>query len=129
MSEPIHQEITFSAPPSAVYDALMNAEKHAAFTGGPAEIDAAPGGRFSCHGGAIVGRTVELEPRERIVWAWRVEQWDPGVYSIVKLELGAEGEGTRLVMDHSGVPAAAREHIDGGWHERYWKPLAAYLAA
>ena len=128
MPESIHHEITFNASPDAVYDALMDAAKHAEFTGGPAEIEAAAGGSFSCHGGAVVGRSIELEPGKRIVWAWRISAWDPGVYSIVKLDLIGDGDSTRLVMDHRGVPDAVREHIDGGWHERYWKPLAAYLA-
>lgn len=128
MSEPIHHEITFDAAPGAVYDALTDAARHGELTGAPAEIDNTAGGAFSCYGGAVQGRSLELEPGARIVWAWRIAEWEPGVYSIVRLDLSADGDRTRLVMDHSGVPEAAREHIDSGWHERYWKPLARYLA-
>lgn len=123
----IHQEIVFPASPQRVFEALMNAEQHSAFTGGPAEISRDAGGAFSCHGGQIVGRTIEVIANERIVQAWRVGTWDDGVYSIVKLELRGEGGGTRLVLDHAGFPEGAGEHLEGGWHKMYWEPLRAYL--
>ena len=49
--------------------------------------------------------------------------------SCAALELSADGEGTRLVLEHSGVAEEFAEHIDGTWHERYWKPLRTYLEA
>jgi activator of HSP90 ATPase len=127
MSQPIHQEVVFDATPKQIYEALMSAEQHSAFTGGAAEIERDVGGAFSCYGGQLQGRNVELVPDQRIVQAWRVAAWDDGVYSIVKFELRPEGDQTRLVMDHAGVPEPHREHIDGGWHARYWEPLRAYL--
>lgn len=125
---PIHQEVVFDASPARVYAALMEQDQHAAFTGGAAEISPEPGGAFACHGGQIVGRTIELEPDRRIVQAWRVAAWPPGVYSVVKFELAAEGEGTRLILDHAGVPADGRDGVAAGWQARYWEPLRAYLA-
>lgn len=129
MSQPIHQEITFAATPTKVYDALIRTEEHSRFTGSPASLSPDDGGAFSCYGGQILGRQIELIPGERIVQAWRVAAWDAGVYSLVRIELSAEGEGTRLVLDHSGVGEDFVEHIDAGWHERYWKPLRAFLEA
>ena len=128
MSDTIHQEIVFKASPERVYEALMNAKEHSEFTGGSAEISREVGGEFACHDGQVVGRNIELVPNQRIVQAWRINQWDEGVYSIVKVELVAQGDETRLVLDHAGFPAAHREHLDGGWHARYWKPLETYLA-
>lgn len=128
MSASIHQEVIFKASPERIYEALMNAEEHSEFTGGPAEISRDAGGEFSCHGGQIAGRNIELVPNKRIVQAWRVNQWDEGVYSVVKVELVAEGDATRLVLDHAGFPEAHGEHLDDGWHARYWKPLESYLA-
>src|ERR1044072_1311264 len=54
--------------------------------------------------GHIVGRHIELVANERIVQAWRVIDWNPGVYSIVKFELAEHGSGTKLVFDHTGFP-------------------------
>lgn len=128
MSAPIHQEVVFKASPKRIYEALMSDREHSAFTGGPAEISRDVGGPFSLHGGQVVGRHIELVPNTRIVQAWRVSTWEDGVYSIVKFELQGQGSETRLVLDHSSFPEEAREHLDGGWHARYWEPLRAYLA-
>lgn len=127
MSEPIHQEVTFAATPQRLFEALMNEDQHGAFTGGAAHISKDVGGAFACHDGQIVGRNIELEPNRRIVQAWRVANWDDGVYSVVKLDLQPDGEQTRLVLDHSGVPEASRDQVAAGWPMRYWEPLKAYL--
>jgi activator of HSP90 ATPase len=132
MTGPIHQEITFKASPKRVYDALLDSKAFGAFTGRAAEIDREPGGAFSCFGGFITGRTIELVPDRRIVQAWRVGNWPEGTYSIVRFELLAQGSETRLIMDHAGFPEELRSHLageqaDGGWHRQYWEPLRKYL--
>ncbi len=128
MSKPIHQEIDFKASPKRIYEALMNDKEHGEFTGRPAKISRDVGGAFSCHGGMVVGCNVELIPNERIVQAWRIADWDDGVYSIVRFELKEQGSETRLILDHSGFPEGAGEHLEGGWHKMYWEPLRSYLA-
>jgi activator of HSP90 ATPase len=134
MSRPIHQEIVFRADPKRVYDALLDSKQFSEFTGGAAaEISRDAGGAFSCFGGVITGRNIELLPGQRIVQAWRVGNWPQGVYSIVRFELHAHGAETRLVMDHAGFPEERRahlngEHPDGGWHRQYWEPLQKHLA-
>lgn len=128
MSDVIHQEIVLAATPDRVYEALMDSEQHGAFTGGPAQISRDEGGAFSCHDGRIVGRNLELVPNGRIVQAWRVAAWEPGLYTVVRMELRPEGERTRLVLDHSGVPPEFREPIASGWEARYWKPLTELFA-
>ena len=94
----------------------------------PAEISRDVGGAFTCFGGHIVGRHVELVPNERIVQAWRVVTWDPGVYSIAKFELKEQGSKTRLMFDHTGFPHGKAEHLADGWKQNYWEPLRKYLA-
>jgi hypothetical protein len=63
------------------------------------------------------------------VQAWRVKSWEPGVYSIARFELRAEGAGTRLVLDHVGFPEGQAEHLGQGWHANYWEPLRKHLEA
>jgi activator of HSP90 ATPase len=134
MSNSIRQEVIFKANPKRIYETLLDAKRFSAFTGGkPAEIDAKAGGAFSCFGGIITGRNIELLPNQRIIQAWRVAMWPDGLYSIVKFELQPQGSGTRLIMDHVGFPEEMREHLngehtDGGWHRQYWDPLKKYLA-
>ncbi len=128
MTQTIHQQVVLSAAPMDVYDALVDSSRHAAFTGGRAKISAEAGGSFSCYDDQIEGRQIDLVPGERIVQAWRVAAWAPGTFSLVHLTLEPHGEKTRVTLAHDGVPEAMREHIDGGWHKRYWEPLENYLA-
>ena len=124
----IRQEVVFKAAPEKVFAALTDAGQFSAFTGGaPAEIDAVAGGAFSGFGGMITGRNVELVPNQRIVQAWRAGNWEPGVYSIVRFELGRHGAETHLAFEHAGFPVEQREHLEGGWNKMYWEPLRKYL--
>jgi activator of HSP90 ATPase len=139
-AEAIHQERVFKASPKRVYEALTATEQFdkvvhlsAAMQSGmslgnkPTEISKAEGGTFTLFGGHIVGRHIELMPNERIVQAWRVVDWNPGVYSIARFELTAQGSGTKLVFDHTGLPEGKGQHLADGWKANYWEPLEKYL--
>jgi uncharacterized protein YndB with AHSA1/START domain len=129
MSEPIHQEVLIRASPQRVYAALTDARQFSAFTGAAAaEIARDAGGAFTCFGGRITGRQVELVPGERVVQAWRATHWPAGVFSIVRFELQRQGDDTMLVFDQAGFPADNRDHLESGWHKMYWEPLKTYLA-
>ncbi len=120
----IHQEIDIKAAPGRIYKALTDEKQFSALTGNaPTEISREEGGPFSVFGGMIVGRNIELVPDRRIVQAWRVKNWEPGVYSTVRFELQPSGAGTRIVFDHAGFPEGERVHLESGWHSNYWEPL------
>jgi predicted ester cyclase/uncharacterized protein YndB with AHSA1/START domain len=125
----INHEITFSAGPQEVFDALMNDKKHAAFSGDPAQIDRKAGGKFTCYGGHLEGTTIELKENERIVQDWRADKWPKGHYSRVTYTLTplAEGRNTLLSFVQTGVPADQFEDINKGWHSHYWMKMAAYF--
>ena len=120
----IHQEVSFSAAPSRVYEALVDLQRFAEVTGAPASGDSTEGAAFSAFGGHITGRHVELVPGKRVVQAWRAKTWPEGVYSIVSFELRPEGEGTKLVFDHAGFPEEAKDALSGGWQSNYWDNIA-----
>lgn len=130
MSDTIHQEISISATPQRIYEALTIAKKFSEITDAPAEIDPESGGQFSCFGGMITGQTIEAIPGKMLIQAWRVDNWEPGIYSIVKFEFKKISETeTRLVFDHTGFPKEHLGHLEQGWHDRYWEPLKKYLNA
>ena len=129
MSDPITQEVSFPAPPSKVYAAYVDAQQHGAFTGEKAEIDATAGGIFSAYEGKVHGRMIELVDGERIVQAWRSAAWPAGVFTLVRIDLAADGAGTKLTLTHTGVPADQVPHIDGGWHRMYWDRLRDFLTS
>lgn len=130
MSTTIRQEVTFQASPERIYAILISSEQFSNATGGaPTDINPEEGGTFSCFGGMILGRNIELVPNKRIVQAWRVANWEEGVYSITKFELKEQGsETTVLVFDHSAIPEGQSEHLASGWHTNYWEPIKKMLA-
>ena len=124
----INQRVTIKASPAVVYRALTSAGEFSDATGAPAEIAGEEGGAFSCFGGRIVGRHVELAPNRRIVQAWRVaEPWPEGVYSLVRFNLSGSGDSTTVELEQVGFPEEFAEHLEGGWHKMYWEPLKAHL--
>ena len=128
-SGPIREEVVIAATPDRVYDALLDSTQFAEFTRMPAQIDRKTGGAFTCFNGMIEGRNVELVQDKRIVQAWRAASWPAGVFSIVRFELAAEGDGTRLTMTHSNYEEGEpRASLEKGWPAHYWEPLKKYLA-
>lgn len=140
-AESIHMEPVFKTSPARVYDALTVAAQFdkvsklsAAMKSGmapatkPTKIDPVAGGAFSLFGGYVTGRNIELVPNKRIVQAWRSGSWDPGVYSVAKFELVAQGSSTKLIFDQAGFPQSDAGHLVPGWHDNYWSPLAQFLA-
>jgi activator of HSP90 ATPase len=137
----IRQLTVFKASRQRVYEALtdtsqfdkitqLSPEMQAgkSFGTSPTAISREAGGTFSLFGGHIIGRQIELIPNDRIVQAWRVVDWDPGVYSIAKFELVERGAGTKLIFDHSGFPKGEAEHLAEGWKSHYWDSLEKFLA-
>jgi activator of HSP90 ATPase len=132
-SESIHQEVVFNATPKRVYKAIIEEKQFGQVTnfiipGASTQISPEVGGSFALFGGVILGRHVELVPYERIVQAWREKDWPVGVYSIVRFQLDEQGAQTKLVLDHTGFPQGAAEHLAPGWWSHYWEPLRKYLA-
>jgi activator of HSP90 ATPase len=139
-AESIHMEPVFKTSRKRVYEALTDTKQFEkvtqlgiAMTSGmalgtkPTEISREMGGAFSIFRGHILGRHIELVPNERIVQAWRVADWNPGVYSIAKFELVEQGSGTKIVFDHTGFPVGQAEHLAEGWKGNYWEPLEKVL--
>jgi activator of HSP90 ATPase len=124
----IKQSITLSTSPDRVYQALTSAEEFSNVTGAPAVISEDEGGVFSCFGGQITGRNIELVPNKRIVQAWRAGPWPDGVYSIVRFEISDTGASTKVDLEQTGYPDGGEEHLEGGWHKMYWDPLKAHFS-
>ena len=93
----------------------------------PTKINPEVGGAFKTFGGLIEGRHIELVPDSRIVQAWRPAYWEPGVYSLVKFEFSDSGAGTKIVLDHRGIPDGDGKTLLEGWSKNYWQPMAKFL--
>ena len=133
-AESIHQEVTLNASPRRVYEALTDAKRFTDVTkftdvqnAAPAQIAHDVGGPFTIFNGYIIGRHIELVPDQRIVQAWRVASWEPGMYSIARFQLSDQGSKTTILFDHTGFPKGDGEHLATGWHAHYWEALRKYL--
>lgn len=124
----IKQTALIPAKPVQVYDAFLNARKHAAFTGAKATCEAKPGGRFTAYDGYISGKNVKLERARRIVQEWQTTEWPAGAPpSRLEFTFQPKGDGTAVTMVHSKVPAAQAESYRQGWIDYYWTPLKEYF--
>ena len=126
----IKQTVFFRASPDEIYDALLDAKKHAAFTGSPATTSSKVDASFNAWGEYITGKNLELVKGKKIVQEWKTTDWPVG-YPVSRLELTLKSKngGTELRMVHSKVPAEQVAEYTGGWKSAYRGPLKEYLAA
>jgi activator of HSP90 ATPase len=125
----IHQEIEFDASPHDIYELIMDSEKHAAFSGAPAEISKEVEGKFSCYGDYINGENVELIQDKKIIQIWQGKDFPKGHFSKVTFDFEEKDGKTLLHFTHEDVPAQLAEHIEKGWTDHYWDKMKSYLSS
>jgi activator of HSP90 ATPase len=113
-----------------LYNAWLDSQAHSAMTGSPAEVDPVVGGSFSAWDGYIQGQTLETEPFQRIVQAWRTTEFPEGSPDS-RLEILIEGadNGVQFTLVHSGIPEGQSEDYRQGWSEYYFDPMGRYFSA
>jgi activator of HSP90 ATPase len=125
----INQTIVVAATQLEVYEAFVNARKHAAFTNSPATGMARVGAKFTAWDGYISGVHRRLVKGRRIVQDWQTSQWPEGAPpSKLDLTFTRVKRGTAVRMHHSNVPAEQAASYRQGWTDYYWKPLKAYFS-
>lgn len=125
----IRQTVTIDATPIEVYEAYVNPEKQAEFTGESASGTARAGYRFTASDGYIEGKHLKLARGKKVVQEWKTSEWPAGYPpSLLELTLKAKGKRTELTMVHSKVPAEQAARYAEGWMEYYWEPLRSYFA-
>jgi activator of HSP90 ATPase len=129
-TETIHVSAVLPAKPKAVYTAWIDAAKHAAMTGAPATSDARVGGRFTAWEGYIEGTHAELTSPRRVVQTWRSSQFpkDAAASRLIVL-FDRDGEGTRVTVVHTDIPAGQGSQYESGWKTHYFKPMTRYFKA
>jgi activator of HSP90 ATPase len=123
----IRQTVVVRASPHAVYEALMDSQKHARFTGAKARISRKVKGRFTAYDGYIEGVYLDLVPDKMIVQSWRGSDWPEGHFSKTTYSLKKIKNGARLTFTQSGVPVQHYHDISQGWRDYYWKPMKEML--
>jgi len=120
----IHQVVIIQAPPSEVYESLMDSERHSQFTGCTAKISREVGGNFTAME-SLRGTNIELVPDQKIVQTWQCdyEGWPRDHFSTLTIRLEPMEGGTLLEFTQTEVPAPCFKGISEAWHKYYWHPL------
>ncbi|MBI5294194.1 MAG: SRPBCC domain-containing protein [Chloroflexi bacterium] len=128
MSNGFELTVLLPASPEEIYTDWLDSEGHAALTGSPAQVDGRVGGTFSAWDGYITGVTLELEPSQRIVQAWRTTGFPEGAPdSRLEIQLKPVGGGTRLTLIHSDMPPDQEDSYRQGWEDFYFSPMREYF--
>ncbi|HUK79624.1 MAG TPA: SRPBCC domain-containing protein [Nitrososphaerales archaeon] len=124
----IKQTALIDASPLEVYEAYVDPEKHAAFTGQATTGTPKVGGRFTAGDGYSRGKYLKLEKGKRILHDWKTTEWPEGYPpSLLELTLKAKGKKTELTMVQSKVPEEQVDYYSEGWKQYYWEPLKEYF--
>ena len=116
-----------NAPPSEVYDAWLNSEKHGTMIGASAMITPETGSEFSAWDGYITGKNLELVPDKKIVQSWRtIEFMDSDEDSILEVRLAPVKRGCEITLIHSNIPDNQPDYAQG-WAENYFDPMREYF--
>ena len=127
------REIVINASPATIFEFLTIPEKYVEWNGTSAELDPRPGGVYRVLAGGVhqaAGEYVEVVPNEKVVFTFGWDQPDhpiPPGSTQVEIRLIPEGDKTRVLLVHSGLPADAVSDHTGGW-DHYLGRLAVVSA-
>lgn len=125
----IFQVLHVEAKPSEVFEMLSVAEKHAAFTQKSASIDLVEGGEFAFCNNNHTGYFMRIIKNRRLVLAWTHRKFPRHHFSIVDLQFEKdENGGTRISLNHIGVPESCDGWLTEAWKKTYWEPLTEYIS-
>ena len=97
-------------------------------TSSPARVSGKVGGKFTAWDGYISGRTLELEPDQRIVQAWRTSEFAAEAPdSRLEVLLAKVKGGTRVTFIHTNLPDGQSASYKLGWKDFYFKPMKSYF--
>ncbi len=122
-SEPYRDSIHIAAEPRAVFEYFVNPGALVRWMGDEAVLDPRPGGQFTLFIGdrTIEGRYVQVEPPRRVVISWgrRGSRDLPPQSSILEVDLTEEDGGTRVTINHSGLPDSELTRHALGWRHYF----------
>ncbi|HXQ93517.1 MAG TPA: SRPBCC domain-containing protein [Nitrososphaerales archaeon] len=133
-----------NASPERVYEAFTNKEDLQNWKEDHYEIDARKGGMYKMglesDGYAVTGEFLEIVPNEKIVYSWKMSEYDEKGKLIpnwsqerptrvtVKFEK-AGNRGTKVTLIHQGFPEMDEQYYmhEAGWDLLVGQVLKAYL--
>jgi uncharacterized protein YndB with AHSA1/START domain len=127
-AEPVRASVFVEASPERVYQYFTEPTSIVRWLGEYALLEPRPTGRFhlDVRGTAVRGQFLELEPPRRLLISWGFagsEHFPPGA-STVEVRLIDEGNGTRVELEHRGLPDSQVPTHASGWR-RYLARLTS----
>ena len=118
-AEPYRTAIDVAAPPEVVYAFFTEPDAIVRWMGDYAVLDARPGGEFTVdiNGVPVRGRYVEVDPPHRLLISWGhagSTVLPPGT-STVEITLSPTAAGTRVSVEHRGLPPQEADKHAAGW--------------
>ncbi|HET6918029.1 MAG TPA: SRPBCC domain-containing protein [Jiangellaceae bacterium] len=118
-AQPYRTSVTIAAPPEVVYAYFTRPEAIVKWMGDYAVLDPTPGGvfRLDINGVPVRGRYLELDPPHRLLISWGhagSALLPPGT-STVEVTIAATAEGTRVSIEHRGLPPEEAAQHTIGW--------------
>ena len=118
-AEPVTASVHIDAPPERVYEYFTRPEAIVSWMGEYALLEPEPGGRFvlDIKGAPVRGCFLELDPPRRLLISWGYAgsgHLPPGA-STVEVRLTADRGGTRVDLQHRGLPPGERPGHASGW--------------
>jgi len=119
----------FSTTPNELFASLTDGTKIKQWSGQAGAVEATIGGRAHYFGGWVKGTVLAFEPGKRLVFTWLPTDWPAGTQaSIVICSLKPTRTGTRLRLQHTGLPSPAEAVSHrSGWKEHVFDPLADHF--
>ena len=128
MPKTIQQSVTLPAPAEVLFDMYMDPAEHAAFSGAPVTIGAAPGSEFRAFNGMLSGKILHVAAPRLIVQLWRSVHFKPedldSTLILTFTPAGAEG---RIDLVHANVADQDYDGVNQGWEQYYWTPWRQHL--
>ena len=124
----ISQCILLPASAESLFAAYLDPVQHAAITGAPVTIGAAPGSPFRAFDGSLTGTMLHVIPSRLVIQSWRsTEFYDGDPDSTLILSFTQEGTQGRIDLVHLDVPAQDYQGVTEGWETYYWQPWRQHL--
>lgn len=127
----IKQTVTFPrALPMEVYNLIMDAKKHRAFSGSKVKMSTKINGTFEIFEGYCTGFNIELKEGKKITqgWYFKEDGWPEDHFSICTFTFEKISGGTKLKFTQTDIPEHKAESLKEGWKLYYWQPMKSYLA-
>ncbi|MGH9024614.1 MAG: SRPBCC family protein [Acidimicrobiia bacterium] len=119
----VEREVYVAPPPEVVFEYFIDPDLLTRWQAVEADVDPRPGGhmRLNITGRDVAsGEFVAVEPPGRIAftWGWEGNEGVPPGSSHVEITLEPDGDGTRVLVRHTGLPdeSAAAGHGKGWSH-------------